>query len=95
MKSQRRLPISPTSTQRSSDPRQRAVHLLVELERGRRTLDAVMERMEASGGLRDDRDRDLLNAILFGVLRWRGRLDYIIARFSKTPLAKIDLPILN
>ena len=73
MKSQRRLPISPTSTQRSSDPRQRAVHLLVELERGRRTLDAVMERMEASGGLRDDRDRDLLNAILFGVLRWRWR----------------------
>ena len=54
-----------------------------------------MEGMEASGGLRDGRDRDLLNAILFGVLRWRGRLDYIIARFSKTPLAKIDLPILN
>jgi 16S rRNA (cytosine967-C5)-methyltransferase len=85
----------PTSTQRSSDPRYRAVHLLGELERGRRTLDALMEGMEASGGLRDDRDRDLLNAILFGVLRWRGRLDYIIARFSKTPLAKIDLPILN
>jgi 16S rRNA (cytosine967-C5)-methyltransferase len=54
-----------------------------------------MEGMEASGGLRDGRDRDLLNAILFGVLRWRGRLDYIIERFSKTPLAKIDLPILN
>lgn len=54
-----------------------------------------MEGVEASGGLRDGRDRDLLNAILFGVLRWRGRLDYIIARFSKMPLAKIDLPILN
>jgi len=54
-----------------------------------------MEGMDASGGLRDGRDRDLLNAILYGVLRWRGRLDYIITRFSKTPLAKIDLPILN
>jgi len=87
--------MSPTSTQRSSDPRCRAVDLLVELERGRRTLDALMDGMEASGGLRDGRDRDLLNAILFGVLRWRARLDYIIARFSKTPLDKIDLPILN
>jgi 16S rRNA (cytosine967-C5)-methyltransferase len=51
--------------------------------------------MEAAGGLRDGRDRDLLNAILFGVLRWRGRLDHIIAHFSKTSLAKIDPPILN
>lgn len=83
------------SAPRTSDPRYRAVHILVELEHGRRTLDLLLEDMEASGDLRDRRDRDLLNAILFGVLRWRGRLDYIIARFSKTPLSKIDLPILN
>jgi 16S rRNA (cytosine967-C5)-methyltransferase len=54
-----------------------------------------MEGVEAVDGLRGGRDRDLLNAILFGVLRWRGRLDYFIARFSKTPLAKIDHPVLN
>jgi 16S rRNA (cytosine967-C5)-methyltransferase len=51
--------------------------------------------MEVAGDLRDSRDRDLLNAILYGVLRWRARLDFIIGRFSKTPIAKIDLPILN
>jgi 16S rRNA (cytosine967-C5)-methyltransferase len=95
MRSRRLSAQPPKSPQRFSDPRYRAVHLLVELDRGRRTLDALVEGMEAAGGLRDGRDRDLLNAILFGVLRWRGRLDYIIAHFSKTPLPKIDLPILN
>jgi 16S rRNA (cytosine967-C5)-methyltransferase len=51
--------------------------------------------LEVSEELRDARDRDLLNALVFGVLRWRARLDYLIARFSKTPLSKLDPPILN
>ena len=54
-----------------------------------------MDKMGAADSLCDGRDRDLLNAIVFGVLRWRGRLDYLIARFSKTPLVKIDPSILN
>jgi len=83
------------SPHRAGDPRLQAVRLLVELQRGRQTLDALMDQMEASESLRDSRDRDLLNAIVFGVLRWRGRLDYLIARFSKTPLGKIDPFILN
>ncbi len=54
-----------------------------------------MQDLEAAADLRDSRDRDLLHALVFGVLRWRGRLDYLIGRFSKTPLSKIDPPILN
>ena len=54
-----------------------------------------MEDPHETGGLRDARDRDLLNALVFGVLRWRGRLDYLIAQFSKTPLSKLDPPVLN
>jgi 16S rRNA (cytosine967-C5)-methyltransferase len=83
------------SPQRDGDPRLQAVRLLVELQRGRQTLDALMDRLEAAEGLRDGRDRSLLNAIVFGVLRWRGRLDYLIARFSKTPIGKIDPFTLN
>jgi len=80
---------------RITDPRRLAVRLLGDLERGRRTLDTLMEDLEETADLRDPRDRDLLNALVFGVLRWRGRLDYLIARFSKTPLSKLDPPILN
>ena len=54
-----------------------------------------MEELEETGRLPDRRDRALFNAILYGVLRWRGRLDWLIAAFSKKPLSKIDAPILN
>ena len=78
-----------------SDARRAAVRLLCELDKERRTLDAVIEELESEGGLKDTRERDLMNALVFGVLRWRARLDHIIGRFSKTPLAKIDPPVLN
>ncbi|HXV63687.1 MAG TPA: 16S rRNA (cytosine(967)-C(5))-methyltransferase RsmB [Vicinamibacteria bacterium] len=38
-------------------------------------------------------DKDLATEIVYGVLRWRGRLDYIIAAHAKRPLSKID-PVL-
>ncbi|MGE5255364.1 MAG: 16S rRNA (cytosine(967)-C(5))-methyltransferase RsmB [Hyphomicrobiales bacterium] len=90
-------PSSPRTqaARRVTDPRRLAVRLLGDLERGRKTLDALMEGLDETADLRDPRDRDLLNALVFGVLRWRGRLDYLIARFSKTPLSKLDSPILN
>jgi 16S rRNA (cytosine967-C5)-methyltransferase len=70
--------------------------VLCELDKGCRTLDAAMQALEPSGALRDDpRERDLMNALVFGVLRWRGRLDHVIGRFSNTPTAKIDPPVLN
>jgi 16S rRNA (cytosine967-C5)-methyltransferase len=71
------------------------VRLLVELESGRRTLDALLEEVEKTAETEDPRDRDLFNALVFGVLRWRGRLDFILSRFSKRPLARIDPPVIN
>ncbi len=41
------------------------------------------------------KDRSLLNALVFGVIRWQGRLDYIIGHLSNTPLTKIDPKVLN
>jgi len=41
------------------------------------------------------RDRKFLNALIFGVLRWRGQLDWIIRQHSKTHLEKITPEILN
>ncbi|HSV92795.1 MAG TPA: 16S rRNA (cytosine(967)-C(5))-methyltransferase RsmB, partial [Desulfobacterales bacterium] len=80
----------------ASDARRATVRVLCELDQGRRTLDAVMHALEPSGALRDDpRERDLMNALVFGVLRWRGRLDHVIGRFSNTPKTKIDPPVLN
>lgn len=41
------------------------------------------------------KDRALATELVFGVLRWRGRLDWVISELSKTPFHKIDASILN
>jgi 16S rRNA (cytosine967-C5)-methyltransferase len=74
----------------SSDARTSAALLLVKLSQGRRTLEALLEELDAAEAIQDPRDRDLLQALVFGVLRWQGRLDFILSRFSKTPLPKIE-----
>ena len=72
-----------------------ALEILNQLDSPYRTLDQLMEETLASSQLDAKRDRALLTALSFGVCRWRRRLDYIIAHFSRTPLARIDPPVLN
>ncbi len=44
--------------------------------------------------LDDRRDRALLTAIVYGVLRYQGRLDYIISQIANRSLKKIDKKVL-
>ncbi len=41
------------------------------------------------------RDRALATELVLGVLRWRGRLDWIIHHLSKTPIHKMDPLVLD
>jgi 16S rRNA (cytosine967-C5)-methyltransferase len=58
------------------------------------TLDAALAEMDQQHQL-GARDRSLLNALVFGVLRWRGYLDFIIDHFSKKGLHQIAPDILS
>ena len=40
-------------------------------------------------------DRNLATEIVMGVLRWRSALDHVIARFSFTPMRKLDFEVLT
>jgi 16S rRNA (cytosine967-C5)-methyltransferase len=40
-------------------------------------------------------DRSFLTELTYGVIRWRGKLDWVIRQFSKIPFEKIDLGTLN
>jgi 16S rRNA (cytosine967-C5)-methyltransferase len=40
-------------------------------------------------------DRSFLTELTYGVLRWRGKLDWVIRQFSKIPFEKIESGILN
>jgi 16S rRNA (cytosine967-C5)-methyltransferase len=79
----------------SNDPRQTALWTLTALETAPATLDRIMAAAFEAAPQLDRRDRALANALVYGVQRWRGRLDWIIAHFSRTPLGRMDPAIRN
>ncbi|MDA3896557.1 MAG: 16S rRNA (cytosine(967)-C(5))-methyltransferase RsmB [Desulfobacteraceae bacterium] len=78
-------------------PRKTALTVLNKLSQQRHFhLDRIITDKVDNADLNiSSRDRNFLNALIFGVLRWRGNLDWIITRYSKTPLAKINPAVLN
>ena len=75
--------------------RRLALEILNRVEAPFQTLDRLLEEAFTSPTLADKRDRALLNALTLGVCRWRGRLDFLIGHFSRTPLKHIDPPVLT
>jgi len=82
-------------TNNQPDARKTAIHILNSLDKGNKTLDSILENFSDKTDLLSKKDRSLLNALVYGVIRWRGRLDYIIGHFSNTPLNRIDPKVLN
>jgi len=78
-----------------ADARQTALTILSELDKKRQTLDAVLEDIFGKDCWLQRRDRAFANALVYGVIRWREDLDWIIDHFSKTCLNKIDPFVLN
>ena len=76
-------------------PRKRAWHILNDLDAAGLTLDRIMDRHLDDGAGLSPKDRALANALVFGVLRWRYRLDWVLSQFSKTRIVKISPPLLN
>jgi 16S rRNA (cytosine967-C5)-methyltransferase len=77
------------------DARKAAFEILNNLDQGRATLDNLLGEFNAEVTSISRRDRALFQALVFGVLRWRGRLDFIINHFSRTRFDKIDPRVLN
>ena len=76
--------------------RNSALFILNTLDRGQKTLDRVLEEdMIDKEHYLSRKDRALVNALVYGVLRRRGTLDWIITYFSNTQLNAIDSNILN
>jgi len=77
------------------DARHAAWRILNRLDRGNKTLDRLLDDFFKERDIPPQRERALFYALVYGVLRWRGRLDWIISHYSKTPLNRIDPEILN
>ena len=77
------------------DPvRHAALEILLHLDQSNQTLDACLEERVTEILLPSRRDRNFIYALVFGVLRHRGRLDWVLSHCSDKPLKKIDPPVL-
>jgi len=76
-------------------PRAGALAVLDLLDGNDRTLDAVLDDMAPLIHGLSRRDRALFNHLVFGVLRWRLRLDAVIDTHANRPLNRITPTILN
>ena len=77
------------------DPRKTALDVLNTLNRGKKTLDSILGDIPQDERYLSGRDRALFTAMVYGVLRWRRRLDHVITHFSNTPIQKIEPGVLN
>ena len=79
----------------ADEVRKTALYILNALDKDDKTLDRLLEDVFREKTCFSKKDRALLQALVYGVLRWRGRLDRIIDYFSKTRLNKINPKVLN
>ncbi len=77
-------------TEQTHDPRFLALTILIENHGSKLSLDRTLERYSTRLESLQHRDRALANALVYGTLRWREHLDWLIAPFSKRPLDQIE-----
>jgi 16S rRNA (cytosine967-C5)-methyltransferase len=74
--------------------RRAALLTLMTWESGDRKVDAVFER-HLSDGVLDDRETALAQNLVYGVLRWKGRIDWVLDQYVKGGLRSLPVPIRN
>lgn len=71
-----------------------AFQVLIRVDRGRAYANLLLDALLKRSPLMEE-DRALATELTYGVLRFRGRLDRIIAEASSRPLEQISLEVLN
>ena len=77
------------------DSRLSAIEILNQLDSSNKTLDILLDHAHKEKKFTYKKDRALLQALVFGVLRHRLRLDWIIRHYSNIPIEKINPIVLN
>lgn len=79
----------------SLNARKSALSILNTVMNSDKTLDNILDGVFDKYPEADKREKALLFTLVYGVLRWKSRLDWIIGYYSKTKLNKIDPKVLN
>lgn len=74
------------------DARRVALLSLAKWESGQQKIDTILERELDCAGL-DGRDTALAHNLTYGVLRWKGRLDWVLDQYVRGGLRSLPVPI--
>jgi len=77
------------------DSRQTALNVLNEVDQDKHTLDHILDAVFTRIGDMPQREKNLTFTIVYGVLRHRNRLDWILGHFLRTGPSKLDPAVLN
>jgi 16S rRNA (cytosine967-C5)-methyltransferase len=78
----------------AADTRRTALQILLHAAKKKTTLDRALDAFRPQLAGLTQQDKNLCHAIVFGVLRHRNFLDFIIQAFSNTKIARMDLSVL-
>ena len=81
--------MSASDQAREPSVRKTATEILLKVDVRRAYGDVLLHHAQDGAAL-DDRDRRLLNELVYGTLRWRGRLDSELKTLTRRPLEKTD-----
>ena len=74
--------------------RARAAEILAQVDTQKAYADILLDRALKTGVM-DERDRALLTEIVYGTLRWRGKIDAELAKYLNRALSRTDARIRN
>ncbi|MGQ4806866.1 Ribosomal RNA small subunit methyltransferase B [Candidatus Entotheonellaceae bacterium PAL068K] len=72
-------------TAKAPTPRQIALHILYDVETRGAYTDLALRRVLRTTGL-ERRDRAFITECVYGVVRWQGRIDWLLAQVCRRPL---------
>ena len=84
-----RRSVSPILGRRGADPRALALEILLRVEATDAYANLLLDARLGKGGLAGP-DRALATELVYGVLRWRGKLDWMLSHVLDRPIAVLD-----
>jgi 16S rRNA (cytosine967-C5)-methyltransferase len=83
-----------TTSESSGNVRKQAVDILVRVELDKAYADILLDQV-LGRGIISDKDRSLLTEIVYGTLRWRGRIDFYLQQLTRRSFEETDPFIKN
>ena len=86
--------VSASKTRNQAKPRQLALDILARVDQRTSYADTLLDSALKQASL-EPRDRALLTEMVYGTLRWRGRIDWVAERFLSQPLSRMKPRLRN